>query len=146
MSTPLTRRGAAYKAEIAAENVLRYMRPDASDEDYAAAVAEYALAKTWFPRGAYHMSVFDYDDARPLSYDWRGGSNVVISTRDRERAKEWSVEALLEGYTLYRGLKRFSRKNGFTGYCEGSITDYRKWALKHETRRERSRQTAESRL
>jgi hypothetical protein len=129
-------------AELATENVLRHIRPDACDQEFADVIADWALAATWFPRGSYHMAVPLIDNfTGPLrAPDWRAPNNMVgISTPDRARAKRWCVAALLAGYPLYRAADRPHPRRGkgrrkfksFTAFPKGSIADHREEARKN---------------
>jgi hypothetical protein len=131
-----------YFAETATETVLRHIRPDASDHEFADAIAEWVLAGgSGFPRGIFHLAVPLIDDfTGPLrAPDWRAkGDMVGISTDNRARAKRWCVAALLAGYPLYRALDRprcssgkGNRKSIFTAFCKGSISDHREQAREY---------------
>lgn len=129
--------------EIAADEAMASVDPDASDETIAAIVADYLVAQM-SSRRAYHLGVGH--DVRPsalrnveriwkfnphyqpcepvgpcsLPYDWTYKNVVGISTRDRERARRWIIEAQLAGYGVFR---RWGRMGG--GFGRGSLTAIR---------------------
>ena len=131
------------KAAIrAAEDALQEVNPDASDEAIAEILADYLTT----PLGSrtFHLSIFHdvrpsslarmkrlrkYDPGYgshqrispcPLPYDWSRKNTVGVSTRDRDRAQQWIIEATLAGYAVFRG---FSRQGG--GFGQGSLENIR---------------------
>jgi hypothetical protein len=70
----------------------------------------------------------------PLPYDWQHKSLVGISTKDREVARQWIIDAAMLGYAVFRSWKRRWASGGGLG----SIADVREHARKiqeSETRR-----------
>jgi hypothetical protein len=106
----------------AAEDARHAIGPDASDENIAAAEADWLTARTHQP--PYHLGInhdvrpsaakkaemlrkiypdrpFDPTGPCPLEYVWQRHNTVGIKTLDRERARAWAREALLLGYRVF---------------------------------------------
>lgn len=60
----------------------------------------------------------------PVPYDWRHKNTIGITTKDRERARRWIIDAMLTGY----GVVRLSSRHG-AGGGNGSIEQIRKRKL-----------------
>jgi hypothetical protein len=127
--------------EIAADEAMASIDWDASDLIIAGIVADYLVAQLPSSR-IYHLGVghnasalcnlerigkFNphYQPNEPvgpcaLPYDWTYKNVVGISTRDRERARRWIIEAQLAGYGVFR---RWGRQDG--GFGCGSIAAIR---------------------
>ena len=121
-------------ASNAAEDALAAISPDASDATIAGIVADYLLTR--YSTRYFHLSIIhdvrpsapvrlarlrkhfpDYQPHEPmgpcpLPYDWTRKNMVGISTRDRERAREWIIAATLAGYCVFRGFSRDSWSSG----------------------------------
>ena len=128
----------------AADDAMASVDPDASDETIAGIVADYLLTTLLLPRGC-HLSVIhdvrprelaklvrmrqrnpdcywpDHVGPCPLPYDWSYKNTVGISTRDRDRARRWIIDATLAGYCVFRNSRR-----GGCGGGQGSLADIRK--------------------
>ena len=108
----------------AAEDAVAAINPDDSDEAIAQIVAEYLLTAQ---RPPYRFSIFH--DVRPrtqrgpcpLPFDWRHKNTVGITTRDREHARQWTIDAMLAGYGVFRGFPG----HGGSGFGQGSIAHIR---------------------
>jgi hypothetical protein len=129
---------------IEAAAAVEAIDPDASDEAIAATVADYLL--TMYPAPTYYLSVFH--DARPstarrierlrkqlrqpnyqpgqpfgdcpLPFDWQHKNIVGISTRDRARARQWCINAMLAGYGVFS-----SHTRGGSGAGQGTLAQIR---------------------
>jgi hypothetical protein len=130
-----------------AENALHDLCPDTDDRLIAEHVADCLLALRLTPRR--QLGIFDdcqpmSADEReyvlrvdllqrrgpcPLSYDWHETNVLGISTDDRERARQWIIEAQARGYAV---LRCWSGKDG-GGSGKGTIAEWR---------RQRERRTA----
>lgn len=133
------------QAEIEAiEDAMREVDPDASDQAIAEVLADYLLSTLAHSR-AFHLSTYhdvrpsaparlarvwkfnpDYQPHEPVGpcpfpYDWSRKNIVGISTRDRERARQWIIEAALAGYAVFRGFRRL----GGAGFGQGSLENIR---------------------
>ena len=114
------------KAAIrAAEDAMQEVDPDASDEAIAEVLADYLTTPLSGSR-AFHLSIFHdvklssvarlarlrksypgYEPHEPvgpcpLPYHWSRKNIVGIATRDRDRARQWIIEAALAGYGVFR--------------------------------------------
>lgn len=133
-----------WSAIAAAEHAVNHVDPEASDQAIAEVVADYLLAMFRRSR-TYRLSIMhdvrpsasrrverwrkhlpDHQPVEPtgpcpLAYDWHRKNIVGISTRDRDRARQWAIEASLAGYCVYRD---WSSQGGGSG--RGSIEHIRK--------------------
>jgi len=110
---------------IAAEKAMHDLDPNDSDQEIARIVANY-LQLPMRHSHAYHLKIIhdvrpstvrrlekirktwpSYEPADPTGpcpvvFDWQNKNTVGISTRDRERARQWIVDAMLAGYGVFR--------------------------------------------
>ena len=128
----------------AAEDAMQEVDPNASDETIANILADYLTVGNWGRSRAFHLSIFhdvrpsslarmdrlrkldpgyrphDRIGPCPLPYDWTRTNIVGISTGDRERARQWIIEAALAGYSVFRHIGRHGG-----GFGQGSIKHIR---------------------
>src|SRR5262249_41483422 len=73
--------------------------PDTSDAEIIDATADYLIAHG-SPRRPYrlHLSILNMSAERPVSYDWRYKNVWGISTTDKDRARAWIRECMMQGY------------------------------------------------
>jgi hypothetical protein len=76
--------------------------PDASDKEIAEAIADFLLVMYSLRR--YCLSIICPSDPAPADYDWRREDVVGINTRDRDRARQWAIDAARAGYSVRRSL------------------------------------------
>jgi hypothetical protein len=112
--------------EDAAEDAMASVDPDATDEVIAVVIADYLVTQLPTSRTC-HLSVLHelrprelarfrkYSPERPfdhgigpcpLPYDWQRKNVIGISTRDRDRARQWAIDATLAGYCVFRSFHR----------------------------------------
>jgi hypothetical protein len=124
---------------IAIEQAVEQLKPDDGDQVIAAAVADYLLRER---ARRYHLSVIhdvspsvprsfreqfgqpdylvDPVGRCPLAHDWHYKNKFGITTDDLDRARRWIIDAMLAGYSVFRGSQRHG---GGWGY--GSIAKVR---------------------
>ena len=144
-----------YAAENAAYDAMDAMDPDASDEIIAGLVADYLVTQLPNSRTC-HLSVLhdmrpsalrnlerirkynpDYDPGPvgpfPLPYDWTYKNVVGVSTRDRDRARQWAIDAMLAGYSVFRSFGRHGSAGGRGTLAQ--IRAHRRDEIMRETRK-----------
>jgi hypothetical protein len=135
------------RAIKAADDAMDNVDPDASDETIAGITADYFLIGFT----TRHLSILhdvrpstqrtierirkrfeqpDYQPADPtgpcpLPYDWTRKNAVGISTKDRERARQWCIDAMLAGYDVHHRSSKTSASFG-----RGTIAQIRAWRRK----------------
>jgi hypothetical protein len=141
----MKRRKPTVEEQIAAEEALAAIKSDDGDEAIAQIVADYLLTSS--SRPSFHLTIFhdirssttrrveklrktwpDYKPENPIGpcsvpFDWHCKNTVGITTRDRERARCWIIDALLAGYGVFRGYRR-----GGTAWGQGSLAQIRRRA------------------
>jgi hypothetical protein len=76
--------------------------PEADDEQIAATIADFWLAMySW---RWYCLSTDEYYSPCSTPHDWRRKTAVGINTRDRDRARRWAIDALLDGGRVRRTI------------------------------------------
>lgn len=129
---------------IAAEDAMSSAGPEASDETIAGIVADYLLTKAVSGQRALLSIIHDVRPSSllhlermreklgsrcnepgrigpcPLPHDWARMNVVGISTRDRDRARQWIVAATLAGYCVF-----YSSYRDGSGGGQGSLAAIR---------------------
>lgn len=122
-----------------ADNALEDLSPDASDQTIAEHIADCLLAYPFTRK--FRLSIF-HDvrpsskrrrtyglsdpnarrDPCPVTYDWQHKNLVGIDTDDRERARQWIIEAQMLGYSV----SQCWHSKGGAGSGKGTIAEWRK--------------------
>jgi hypothetical protein len=137
--------------ELAAETAYEAINPDDSDETIAAIVADWLTTRTSQP--PYRLGIFHdvrpsaernferskkyFPDRKPyqpygrcpLEFDWQRKNTVGINTLDRERARQWAIDAMLLGYAVF---KYWGLRSG--GGSSGSLAEVRERARRSGAR------------
>lgn len=74
-----------------------------------------------------------------VPYDWARKNIVGISTRDRARARQWAIDAMLAGYAVFHG---HGPKGRGGGWGRGSLAEVRERERDYLSRRGRREKVA----
>ena len=76
--------------------------PEADDEQIAETIADFLLAMySW---RWYCLSTYEYYSPCSTPHDWRRKTAVGVNTRDRAHARQWAIDALLDGGHVRRTI------------------------------------------
>jgi hypothetical protein len=121
------------RAIKAADDAMDNVDPDASDETIASITADYFLIgfttrhldilhdvrpstqkriERIRREGWLNYQPADPSGPCPLPYDWTRKNVVGISTKDRERARQWCIDAMLAGYSVHHRSSKTSASFG----------------------------------
>jgi hypothetical protein len=115
----------AAKALTAAEDVLFGLTPKADDAEIAVALANFVVEHAIYARAG-RGSVLVFTDCHtnrlptPTKFDWQNANVFGMWAEDRDRARMWALERLMEGHKVYSGAKRLS-----TALRGGSVAERR---------------------